>query len=87
MRIDDLNSAPLPPEPGRTQPASEKIQPEYDPKASGNADQADLSRLARALSNDPPSRIEQLRMEVQSGKYEVPASEVAKAIIDHHSRK
>jgi anti-sigma28 factor (negative regulator of flagellin synthesis) len=43
--------------------------------------------MAQALSTADPQRLEQLRLAVQSGKYEVPAEAVAKAIIDHHTRE
>jgi anti-sigma28 factor (negative regulator of flagellin synthesis) len=41
--------------------------------------------MAQALSTGDSQRLEQLRLAVQSGKYEVPAEAVAKAIIDHHT--
>jgi len=64
-----------------------KNQP--DSNAVSGADQAEVSQLAQSLSAPPPtmpssSRLEQLRMEVQSGKYDVPAQAVASALINAH---
>jgi flagellar biosynthesis anti-sigma factor FlgM len=87
MRIDDLNRAPLTQETGKTEQAAEKRALEKDPKAARGTDQAEVSQMAQALSTGDPQRLEQLRLAVQSGKYEVPAEAVAKAIIDHHTRE
>jgi anti-sigma28 factor (negative regulator of flagellin synthesis) len=85
MRIDDLNRVPLSQETGKTEPAADKRALEKDPKAARGTDQADVSQMAKALSTGDPQRLEQLRLAVQSGKYEVPSKAVAKAIIDHHT--
>lgn len=87
MRIDDLNRAPLTQETGKTDQAAEKRALEKDPKAARGTDQAEVSLMAHALSTSDPQRLEQLRLAVQSGKYEVSADAVAKAIIDHHARE
>ena len=87
MRIDDLNRTPLTQEAGKTEQAAEKRALEKDPKAARGSDQAEVSQMAQALSASDPQRLEQLRLAVQSGKYEVPAEAVAKAIIDHHTRE
>lgn len=83
MRIDDLNRA------GKAQGAEKTDQ--ATPKRAGDklgtiagADQADVSRLAHALATNDPQRLERLRLAVQSGKYDVSADAVAKAIIDAH---
>ena len=85
MRIDDLNRAPLTQETGKTEQAADKRALEKDSKAARGTDQAEVSQLAQALSTGDLQRLEQLRLQVQSGKYEVPAEAVAKAIIDHHT--
>jgi anti-sigma28 factor (negative regulator of flagellin synthesis) len=83
MRIDDLNRA------GKTQGA-EKTDQTAQKRAGDKSttvtgtDQADVSRLAHALATNDPQRLERLRLEVQSGKYEISAEAVAKAIIDAH---
>jgi flagellar biosynthesis anti-sigma factor FlgM len=87
MRIDDLNRAPLTPETGKTEQAADKKALEKDPKAARGTDQAEVSQMAHALSTSDPKRLEQLRLAVQSGKYEVSAEAVANAIIDHHTRE
>jgi anti-sigma28 factor (negative regulator of flagellin synthesis) len=87
MRIDDLNRTPLAQGTGKTDQAAEKRALEKDPKAARGTDQAEVSELAQALSTGDPQRLEQLRLAVQYGKYEVPAEAVAKAIIDHHTRE
>ena len=87
MRIDDLNRTPLAPETGKTDQAAEKRALEKDPKAARGTDQAEVSQMAHTLSTSDPQRLEQLRLAVQSGKYEVSADAVAKAIIDHHTRE
>lgn len=84
MRIDDLNRTPV------TQNAEKTDQTgQQPPGAPGKntvavSDQADVSPLARALSTQDPARIDQLRLDVQSGKYDVSAETVAGAIIDAH---
>jgi anti-sigma28 factor (negative regulator of flagellin synthesis) len=85
MRIDDLNRAPLTQEPGKTEHTADARALEKDSKAARGTDLAEVSQMAQALSTGDPRRLEQLRLAVQSGKYEVPAEAVAKAIIDHHS--
>ena len=87
MRIDDLNRSPLTQETGKTEQAAEKRALEKDSKAARGTDQAEVSQLAQALSSGDPQRLEQLRLAVQSGKYDVPADAVAKAIIDHHTQE
>ena len=87
MRIDDLNRSPLTQETAKTEQTAEKRALQKDSKAARGTDQADVSQLAQALSTNDPQRLEQLRLAVQSGKYEVPAEAVAKAIIDHHTRE
>jgi len=87
MRIDDLNRAPLTEETGKTEQTADKRALEKDSKAARGTDQAEVSQMAQALSTSDPQRLEQLRLAVQSGEYEVPAEAVAKAIIKHHVRE
>jgi flagellar biosynthesis anti-sigma factor FlgM len=86
MRIDDLNRAPLTPETGKTEQPGDKTALEKHPKGARGTDQAEVSQMAQALSAKDPKRLEELRLAVQSGKYEVSAEAVANAIIDHHTR-
>ncbi|HTC32291.1 MAG TPA: flagellar biosynthesis anti-sigma factor FlgM [Bryobacteraceae bacterium] len=83
MRIDDLNRTPV------TQSTERTDQTAQSPGTTGKdavagSDQADVSPLAKALSTTDPARIEQLRLDVQSGKYNVSAEAVARSIIDAH---
>ena len=84
MRIDDLNRAPSTTGAEKTDQAAQKRALENNPNTAGGTDQAQLSQLAQALSTRDPQRLEQLRLEVQSGKYEASAEAVAKAIIEAH---
>ena len=86
MRIDDLNRTPLTQAPEKTDPAAAK-QASDKTTSSESADHAEVSELARALSAGDPARIEQLRMQVQSGKYHVSAGELANSMIDAHLKE
>ncbi|MGD0437897.1 MAG: flagellar biosynthesis anti-sigma factor FlgM [Bryobacteraceae bacterium] len=83
MRIDDLNRAPAAQGAEKTDQVAQKRGPGKD--SASAADQADVSQLAQALTSSDPQRLEQLRLAVQSGAYEVSAEAVAKAIVDYHS--
>jgi anti-sigma28 factor (negative regulator of flagellin synthesis) len=87
MRIDDLNRAPLTQSAEKADAAGQKRSLERDSAAARGTDQADVSQLAQALATRDPKRIEQLKLEVESGKYDVSAEAVAKAIIDAHLRE
>lgn len=87
MRIDDLNRAPLTQSAEKAEAAGQKRALEADSAAARGTDQADVSQLARALAPRDPNRIEQLKLAVESGKYDVSAETVAKAIIDSHLRE
>jgi anti-sigma28 factor (negative regulator of flagellin synthesis) len=84
MRIDDLNRASSTQGAEKTDPAAQKRAQENKAAAAAGADQAEVSEVARALSPRDPQRLEQLRLKVQSGKYDVSAEAVAKAFIDAH---
>jgi len=85
MRIDDLNRTPVTQSTEKTdQTIAQRPGTTTGKDAVAGSDQADLSQLARALSATDPARIEQLRLEVQSGKYDVSAEAVARSIIDAH---
>jgi anti-sigma28 factor (negative regulator of flagellin synthesis) len=85
MRIDDLSRIPLTQSAEKTEQAAEKRALDKGTIASG-ADQAEVSQLARALAPRDEQRLEQLRLDVQSGKYDISAEAVAKKIIDAHSK-
>jgi anti-sigma28 factor (negative regulator of flagellin synthesis) len=87
MRIDDLNRAPLTQGTEKTDPAAQKRAAVKDAHSAAGADQADVSELAQSLAARDPDRIEQLRLEVQSGNYKMSADAVARAIIDAHLKE
>ncbi len=87
MRIDDLNRTPLTQGAEKTDQAAQKRALEQRTTTADGVDQADVSELARGLSPKDPQRLEQLRLEVQSGKYDVSAEAVAKAIISEHLKE
>ncbi len=87
MRIDDLNRTPLTQETEKTDASAQKRATEKDGSPAAGADQADVSSLAHALAAGDPQRLEQLRLDVQSGKYNASAEAVAKAIIDAHLKE
>lgn len=87
MRIDDLNRASV--TAGTEQSGSVgaerglgKNSPQKD--AVAGSDQADVSQLAQSLTGTDPGRVEQLRLEVQSGSYNVSAEAVANSIVEAH---
>jgi flagellar biosynthesis anti-sigma factor FlgM len=84
MRIDDLNRTPLTQGAQQTEQASEQRPSEKTGRSTASADQAEVSSLAQALSSGDPQRLEQLRLQVQSGTYNVPADALAKSIISSH---
>jgi len=85
MRIDDVNRASVTQSAEKTDQAAQKRELEKDSTSAGGADQANVSQLAQALNSSDPQRLEQLRLQVQSGNYEVPAEAVAKSIVDFHT--
>ena len=87
MRIDDLNRTPLTKETEKTEPSAQKRATEKDGSPAAGADQADVSSFAHALVSGDPQRLEQLRLDVQSGRYNVSAEVVAKSIIDAHLKE
>jgi flagellar biosynthesis anti-sigma factor FlgM len=87
MRIDDLSRTPLAQETGKTEQSADKRLREKDSMSARGTDQAEVSQMGKALAATDPQRIEQLRLAVQSGKYEVSANVIAKAIIDTHTRE
>ena len=80
MRIDDLNR---PRQTEATKPDHGVGRPKNE-FAHQPADQVDISQLAETVSSADPRRLEQLRLEVQSGTYKVSAEAVAKSIVEEH---
>jgi len=84
MRIDDLNRTPLTQAAERADEASGKQPAEKNASHAEGLDKADVSEVAQALVSTDPSRLEQLRLQVQSGEYNVSADKLAASIIDAH---
>jgi anti-sigma28 factor (negative regulator of flagellin synthesis) len=85
MRIDDLNRAAVTQGTQQAEQASEKRASEKSGSLqAASGDQADVSSLAYALLSRDAQRLEQLRLEVQSGNYNVPADQIASSIINSH---
>jgi len=87
MRIDDLNRTPLTQGTEKTDPAAQKRPSEKETAEVAGDDHAQVSELAQSLAASNPERIAQLRLEVQSGKYNVSAETLANAIIDAHLKE
>ena len=84
MRADDLNRTAVRRGAQQAEETSEKRASE---KSGGlraaSGDQANVSSLAHALSSRDAQKLEQLRLEVQSGN-NVPAGEIANSIISSY---
>lgn len=87
MRIDDLNRASITTGTEQSGSVGTERSVGKDPpqkEAVAGSDQADVSQLAQSLTGAGSGRVEQLRMEVQSGSYNVSAEAVASSIIEAH---
>jgi anti-sigma28 factor (negative regulator of flagellin synthesis) len=88
MRIDDLNRTPVT---QGTEKSGQTAQLNPTEKevvgGSDQPDQAEVSHLAQSLAAPDPGRIEQLRLQVQSGSYDVPAHTLANTLIDAHLKQ
>jgi hypothetical protein len=85
MRIDDLNRTPATEGAEQTDQAIERRPLEKNGIA--DADRAVVSDLAQALTVSDPCRLERLRLEVESGKYNPSADAVAKSVISAHLKE
>ncbi len=85
MRIDDLNRTPLTQGTEKSGRTAQQRAPEKD--GVTGSDQAAVSNLAQSLAAPHSGRIDELRLQVQSGSYEVPAQAVASALIDSHLKE
>lgn len=85
MRIDDLNRTPVSQGAETAAQTAQQSPPEKERLA--RSDQAEVSPAAQALASPDPGRIEQLRLQLQSGSYDVSAQAVANALIDAHLKE
>ena len=87
MRIDDLNRASVTAGTEQSTSVGAERGEGKDSASKGavaGSDQADVSQLAQSLTGSGSGRVEQLRLEVQSGSYNVPAEAVANSVIEAH---
>jgi anti-sigma28 factor (negative regulator of flagellin synthesis) len=85
MRIDDLNRTPATQGTEKPEQTAEERPPEKEGVSS--SDQAEVSHLAQSLAAPDSGRVEQLRLEVQSGNYDASPQVVANSLIDAHLRE
>jgi flagellar biosynthesis anti-sigma factor FlgM len=85
MRIDAVNRTPVAQGAEKSRPADP--QTPIEKGAAAGSDQAEISQLAQSLATPDTNRVEQLRLQVQSGNYDVSAEAVAAAIIEAHLRE
>jgi flagellar biosynthesis anti-sigma factor FlgM len=85
MRIDDSNRAAVP-QPTDLDRTREKISSNLAPglEQTSSSDAAEISALTQSLRSARAERLETLRTEVESGRYQVNASELASRILEHH---
>jgi flagellar biosynthesis anti-sigma factor FlgM len=87
MRIDDLNRASVTQNTEQTAQTAQQRptgKDSADKTGGTGSDHAEVSRFAKSLAASDPARIEQLRLQVESGNYDVSAQSVAKALIEAH---
>jgi anti-sigma28 factor (negative regulator of flagellin synthesis) len=85
MRIDDLNRTPVTQSTEKAGQTTQQRPSETESLGgSDQPDQAEVSNLAQSLAGNDPARVEQLRLQVQSGTYNVSANTVASALIEAH---
>jgi len=81
MRIDDLNRSPQ--TPATEKATSGPTARSRESQGGGvDGDNTEISSLAHALQPRDSQRLEQLRLDVQSGQYLVSGEKVAKAVLD-----
>jgi len=82
MRIDALSRTPL--QQGAEKSGPSAPQTPLDKETAAGSDHAAISALAQSLATPNADRVEQLRLQVQSGQYDVSAETLAAAVIDAH---
>ncbi len=81
MRIDSVHRTPAAAGPDTSESTAHST---LENEVVAGSDQAGVSQLAQSLAMHAANRIEQLRIQVQSGSYDVSAETVAQALIDAH---
>jgi flagellar biosynthesis anti-sigma factor FlgM len=74
--------------PAANTPAEKPAQDASRRSSAATDDAVELSRLSQAVSEPGASaaHLEQLKLEVESGTYRVPAEKLAKKIVDFHTK-
>ena len=87
MRIGNLNAEAVKPGVGQTA-QSAPAEAGRGPSAAPD-DAVSLSRLSEAVGGSGPdeARLNQLRLDVQAGAYQVPAPKIAAKIVDFHTKQ
>jgi len=85
MRIEQFQPPSVKPAAG-TQPTDQPTQAEGQLPAGAHADQVALSRLSQILLGgvEDDARLEQLRVQVAEGAYQVPAADLSQRLVDFH---
>ncbi len=87
MRIEP--SRPPGVQPAETgKPVDQPVESAPESATGLRPDQVDLSRLSQVLTGEAgqEGRLEQLRLQVEDGSYQVPAAELSQRIVDFHLR-
>ena len=89
MRIDDLNRAPVTPGTEKAGQTAQSAAPRRKCSSGLGPSRTKRKYLSwpQSLAAPDPGRIEQLRLQVQSGSYDVSAQAVANALIDAHLKE
>ena len=82
MRIDDVNSTAQAKAAEPLERTGEAPKKERTPPYT--SDHVEISQLADAVNSQDAGRLEQLRLQVEAGTYQVHPEAVAKAIVDEH---
>jgi len=85
MRVEGFDSSLVRSAP-TSQPVETIAEGGAEPALVNGKDDVGLSRLSQVLTrnSDQSARMEQLRLEVEAGSYQMPASEVSRKIVDFH---
>jgi len=81
MRIDSVHRTPAATGPEKSESTAHSTLAK---EVVAGSDHAGVSQLAQSLAMHASDRIEQLRLQVQSGSYDVSADTIAQALIDAH---
>jgi len=88
MRIDNLDRTRVAPGAEKLGQTAPELPTDKDTVAVSNqSDQAQVSQLAHSLAAAHQERLDQLRLQVQAGSYDVSAPTLANSLIDAHLKE